>query len=99
MINSGNPGCPVPAATPLPGFADAQPGLLHRHQLPSGFFSSSGKYFSTLTSGFGAACPNPQIDASRMALDSSVNNDSSHGPAAISFAAFSVPARQGVHWP
>src|SRR5258708_24897893 len=90
---------PVPPATSLPGFADAQPGLLHRYQLPSGFFSSSGKYFSTLTSGFGAAWPSPQIDASRIAVANSPSSASFHGPAAISFTAFSVPARQGVHWP
>src|SRR6266853_1209012 len=71
----------------------------HCYQLPSGVFSSSGKYFSTLISGFGAACPSPQIEASRMALDSSVSRASFHGPAAISLAAFSVPTRQGVHWP
>ena len=34
-----------------------------------------------------------------MAVDSSVSSDGSHGPCAISLTAFSVPARQGVHWP
>src|SRR5215470_7823692 len=68
-------------------------------QLPSGFVSSSGKYFSTHRSGLGAACPSPQIEASRIRPDSSVSSASFQGPCAISFAAFSVPARQGVHWP
>src|SRR3954471_22093329 len=69
------------------------------HQLPSGLLSSSGKYFSTLSSGLGAAWPSPQIEASRIASDNSVNNALSHGPVAISLTAFSLPTRQGVHWP
>src|SRR3954463_13386873 len=69
------------------------------HQLPSGWLSSSGKYFSTLSSGLGAAWPSPQIEASRIASESSFNNASSHGPVAISLTAFSVPTRHGVHWP
>src|SRR5215471_3841610 len=79
----------------------ALPTLRHhnRYQLPSGVFSSSGKYFITLTSGFGAACPSPQIEASRIALDSSESSASFHGPDAISLAAFSVPTLHGVHWP
>src|SRR5258708_3934817 len=75
---------------------------MHRvvhHQLPSGFFSSSGKYFSTHTSGLGAAWPSPQIEASRMAFDSSVKRLTSQGPLAIILATFSDPTRQGVHWP
>jgi hypothetical protein len=58
----------------------AQPGVSNHgaaihvhHQLPSGFASSSGKYFNTHSSGLGAAWPSPQIDASRMASESSVN--------------------------
>src|SRR5258705_3762891 len=69
------------------------------HHLPSGFVSSSGKYFSTLSSGLGAAWPSPQIEASRMASDSSVNSAGFHGPFAIRSTAFSVPTRHGVHWP
>jgi len=69
------------------------------HQVPSGFSSSSGKYLNTLMSGLGAAWPSPQIEASRIASDSSVNKASSQGPVAISFTAFSVPIRHGVHWP
>ena len=34
-----------------------------------------------------------------MASESSVNSASSQGPVAISLTAFSVPTRQGVHWP
>ena len=74
-------------------------GSPFHHQLPSGLLSSSGKYFRTLSSGLGAAWPRPQIEASRMASDSSFNNASSQGPVAISVTAFSVPTRQGVHWP
>src|SRR2546430_17553012 len=69
------------------------------HQVPSGFSSSSGKYLNTLISGLGAAWPSPQIEASRMASESSVNKALSQGPVAISLTAFSVPTRQGVHWP
>ena len=35
---------------------------------PSGLVSSSGKYFSTHNSGFGAAWPRPQIEASRISV-------------------------------
>src|SRR5262249_39126871 len=41
----------------------------------------------------------PQIDASRISTDSSSSSATFHGPLAISCAAFSVPTRQGVHWP
>jgi len=56
------------------GFASLNPSYASlRHQLRSGFLSSSGKYFITLTSGFGAAwrtifynptpaCPGPHRD-------------------------------------
>src|SRR6478735_7159949 len=73
-------------------------GVSHHH-FPIGLVRSSRKYLNTLVSGFGAACPRPQIEASRIAADSSFNNASSHGPVAISLTAFSVPARQGVHCP
>src|SRR5437588_13030802 len=66
----------------------------HNHHLPNGLVRSSRKYLNTQVSGFGAACPRPQIEASRIAAESSVNNASSHGPVAISLTAFSVPARQ-----
>src|SRR3974390_3471141 len=68
------------------------------HQDPIGFDNSSGKYFSTQSSGLGADWPRPQIDASRMALDNSLSSAGSQGPSAINLTAFSVPARQGVHW-
>src|SRR5215471_7446222 len=55
-----------------------------RHQLPSGFDNSSRKYFITHNRGFGTAWPRPQIEASV----------TSHGPLAISLAAFSVPDRE-----
>src|SRR5436190_21298391 len=81
-----------------PRFRGDDRGVSHHH-LPIGFVRSSRKYLNTQVSGFGAACPRPQIEASRIAVDSSVNNASSHGPVAISLTAFSVPARHGVHWP
>src|SRR5262245_36859183 len=74
-------------------------GIRHVHHVPSGFDNSSGKYFKTHNNGFGAAWPSPQIDASRIAVDSSSRSFTSQGPLAISLAAFSVPTRQGVHWP
>src|SRR5665811_2159883 len=81
---------------PLPVVIDL---AFRRHQVPSGFDNSSGKYFSTHSNGLGAAWPRPQIEASRMAVDSSVSRATSHGPLAINLAAFSLPTRQGVHWP
>src|SRR5689334_7800875 len=83
----------------LPSFLDRWPAWRIPHQLPNGFVNSSGKYFSTHNNGFGAAWPSPQMDASRIAVDSSSSSFTSHGPLAISLAAFSVPTRQGVHWP
>src|SRR4249920_368242 len=73
-------------------------GAFHHH-CPSGLPRSSRKYLNTQLSGFGVACPRPQIEASRIATESSFNNVSSHGPVAISLTAFSVPTRHGVHWP
>src|SRR5260370_23943104 len=61
--------------------------------------NSSGKYLMTDVSGFEAACPRPQIDASRIAWLSSSSNSRSHTGFSISSAAFWVPTRQGVHWP
>src|ERR1035441_6877943 len=69
------------------------------HQVPSGLVSDLEKYVSTQSSGLGAAWPRPQMEASRMAVESSVSSAGSQGPCAISLTAFSVPARQGVHWP
>src|SRR4029079_12318149 len=73
--------------------------ISHDHQLPNGLVNSSGKYLITHSSGFGAAWPSPQMPASRFAADSSSSSFTSHGPLAISLAAFSVPTRHGVHWP
>src|SRR3954470_15483969 len=69
------------------------------HHFPIGLLKSSGKYLITHRSGLGAAWPRPQIEASRIAVDSSVRSAVSHGPRCISLAAFSLPTRQGVHWP
>ena len=60
---------------------------------------SCGKYFSTDSTGFGAAWPSPQIDASIIAPESSLSNGPSHSGAAISASAFAVPTRHGVHCP
>src|SRR3546814_3596619 len=49
--------------------------------------------------GLGAAWPRPQIEASRMTCDSSSSSAASQDFSLISFTAFSVPLRQGVHWP
>src|SRR5262249_40832784 len=68
----------------------------HDHCL-IGCAKSSRKYFITEANGLGAAWPSPQIDASRMVAESSLSNASSQGPFAISFTAFSVPTRHGVH--
>src|SRR6516165_8871696 len=70
----------------------------HDHCL-IGCAKSSRKYFITEASGLGAAWPSPQIDASRIVAESSLSNASSQAPFAISFTAFSVPTRHGVHWP
>src|SRR6185437_10514826 len=83
----------------LPSFLDQWSAWRISHQLPNGFVSSSGKYFSTHSNGFGAAWPSPQMDASRIVVESSSSSFTSHGPLDINLAAFSVPARHGVHWP
>ena len=67
--------------------------------VPAAWSVRRGRYFSTHNSGFGAAWPRPQIEASRIRSDSSVSSAASHGPCSISLAAFSLPTRQGVHWP
>src|ERR1700751_5760451 len=61
--------------------------------------NSSGKYLITEVSGFEAACPSPQIDASRMAWLNSSSNCFFQTGCCINTAAFWVPTRQGVHWP
>src|SRR5205814_10076637 len=57
------------------------------------------KCFSTSLTGFIAACPNPQIDASPITFARSVSNASSQCGSFISATAFSVPTRHGVHCP
>src|SRR6516165_8323598 len=56
------------------GVSNHEAAIYLHHQLPSGFASSSGKYLNTHSSGLGAAWPSPQIEASRMASESSANN-------------------------
>src|SRR5207302_608721 len=69
------------------------------HSAASFGTNSSGKYLITKVSGFEAAWPRPQIDASRIASPSSSRRSRSQLPPSISFAAFCVPTRQGVHCP
>src|SRR5882757_197298 len=69
------------------------------HSAASFGANSSGKYLITEVSGFEAAWPRPQIDASRIAWLNSSSNSRFHAPRCISSAAFWVPTRQGVHWP
>src|SRR5271169_6569869 len=61
--------------------------------------NSSGKYLITVVSGFEAAWPRPQIEASRMACDSSSSSVRSQFLRSIKATAFCVPTLQGVHWP
>src|SRR5882757_6824752 len=69
------------------------------HSAASFGMNSSGKYLMIEVSGFEAAWPRPQIDASLIALPNSSSNSRFHVARCISSAAFWVPTRQGVHWP
>src|SRR5579872_676927 len=60
---------------------------------------SSRKCFSTCLTGFIAAWPRPQIEASPITLVKSLSRLSSQRDWLISATAFSVPTRHGVHWP
>src|SRR3954469_25947029 len=68
-----------------------------RHSAAS--LNSSGKYLITVDSGFDAACPSPQIEASRIAWLNSSRRARFQTGCCISSAAFWVPTRHGVHWP
>src|SRR6185312_13751691 len=59
--------------------------------------NSSGKYLITEVSGFEAAWPRPQIEASRIAWLNWSSNSRFQTGCCISSAAFSVPTRHGVH--
>src|SRR6185369_17185024 len=61
--------------------------------------SSWGKYFTTQSTGFGAAWPRPQMEASRITCDSSASSETSQRGCSISSSDLAVPARQGVHCP
>src|ERR1700726_5194672 len=61
--------------------------------------NSSGKYLITDVSGFEAACPRPQIEASPIAWLNSSSNSRFQTGRSIKTAAFSVPTRHGVPWP
>src|SRR6202051_302167 len=61
--------------------------------------NSSGKYLITVVSGFEAAWPSPQIEASRIAWLNSSSSSRFHTGRSINSAAFWVPTRHGVHWP
>src|SRR6185369_4033364 len=69
------------------------------HALTPGAASSCGKYLSTHSIGLGAACPRPQMEASRMACESSRSSGASQASRSMRPRAFSVPTRQGVHCP
>src|ERR1700721_4637448 len=68
------------------------------HSAASFGTNSSGKYLITVVSGFEAAWPRPQIEASRIAWLSSSSNSRFQTGFCINSAAFWVPTRQGVHW-
>src|SRR5262249_32386550 len=89
------------ALVPLAGRDDSSEVccMYPSHHCPSGCAKSSRKYLNTHCSGLGAAWPRPQIEASRIACDSSPSSASSQGPFSISLTAFSVPTRHGVHCP
>src|SRR5260370_3329648 len=61
--------------------------------------TSSGKCFITILTGFIAAWPSPQIEASLITLVNSSISGLSQRFACISFPAFSVPTRDCVHSP
>src|SRR6516162_10859675 len=84
----------------------AGPGLHHlaiEFELDLGHsaasLNSSGKYLITEVSGFAAAWPKPQIDASRIAWLNSSSSWVFQTGRSINCAAFCVPTRHGVHWP
>src|SRR3569833_1138922 len=61
--------------------------------------NSSAKYLITDVSGLEAACPSPQIEASRIAWLNSSSNARFQTGFCINNAAFWVPTRHGVHCP
>src|SRR5260221_2929140 len=61
--------------------------------------NSSGKYLITDVSGFEAAWPSPQIEASRIAWLNSSSSCRFQTGCCINCTAFWVPTRQDVHWP
>src|SRR5690606_11887374 len=63
------------------------------------FASSAGKKRSRLVTGFGAAWPRPQIEASCMTRARRWSWSASHSSRSSSPSIFSVPTRHGVHWP
>src|SRR5512145_2300928 len=70
-------------------------GVAHRRSSSR----SSRKCLNAILSGFAAACPRPQIDASVIARLTSSMRLSSHRGRSINLTSFSVPTRHGVHWP
>src|SRR6201986_1512042 len=70
-----------------------------RHSAASFGRNSSGKYLIPEVSGFEAAWPRPQIEASRIAWLNWSSNSRFQTGRSISTAAFWVPTRQGVHCP
>ena len=74
-------------------------GTFKRPCLSRASLDFPGKYFRTVSTGFGAAWPSPQIEASIIACESSCSSGLSHSFDFIKCSAFSVPTRHGVHWP
>ena len=71
-----------------------------RHQCPSGLVSSSGKVFQHAQQRIGRRLAEPAdrgVAHQRRQLGQQRLDPT--GPVAISLTAFSVPTRQGVHWP
>ena len=69
------------------------------HSAASFGTNSSGKYLITDVSGFEAAWPSPQIEASRIAWLNWSSSSRFQTGRSIRIAAFWVPTRHGVHWP
>src|SRR5437867_8365493 len=69
------------------------------HSAASFGTNSSGKYLITDVSGFEAACPSPQIEASRIARLSWSSSSRFQTGRSIRIAAFSVPTRHRLHSP
>src|SRR6185312_7785140 len=89
----------VGAIARLRAVAEMRDGGAARHAGAVAHGTSSEKCFNTILTGFIAAWPKPQIEASPITWVNSSMSALSHCFACISLTAFSVPTRHGVHWP